>query len=178
MFLPRLLLLTILFLHLPPPLLKSLCPIRQPRLQIPPLVRPTIHFLHASFGGGGVGETHAHDTLGLRVEEDDVLDLAELGALLARVFDDVLGEFLVFLDLAESEHVLQDDDFVPAVRGGGQDGDVVFIPFCETSGVALVAAGGHDAQTFKQHSPVHLFGFLDDFLPVAVGGRAFPLCLL
>jgi hypothetical protein len=113
----------------PPALLEPLGAISHLRLQVPALVRTTVVLLDASLGGDGVGEANGNDACGLGIEQDDVLDFAELRALFASVFDDVFGQVFIFLELLQGEHVLEDDDFVPAVGSGGQDGDFVVVPF-------------------------------------------------
>ena len=100
-------------------LLESLGSVRHLRLQVPTLVGTAVHLLDAGLGGCAVGEANSDDTLGLGIEQDDVLDFAELGALLARVFLDVFDKVFVFLQFLEREHVLENDDFVPAVGSGG-----------------------------------------------------------
>jgi hypothetical protein len=119
----------LLLLMTPSALLEPLSPVRHLRLQVPALVRTTVVLLDASLGSDGVGEADSNDACGLGIEQDNVLDLAEFGALFASVFDDVFGQVFVFLELLQGEHVLEDDDFVPAVGSGGQDGDFVVVPF-------------------------------------------------
>jgi hypothetical protein len=117
----------------PSTLLEALGSVRDLRLQVPTLVGTAVHLLDASLRGCGVGEANGDDTLGLGIEQDDVLDFAELGALLASVLLDVFDEVFVFFDFLQGEDVLEDDDFVPAVGSGGDDGDLVLIPFCQAA---------------------------------------------
>ena len=124
---------THLLLLSPSTLLETLSPVRDLRLQVPTLVGTAVHLLNARLGGCGVGEANGDDTLGLGIEQDDVLDFAELGALLASVLLDVFDEVFVFFDFLQSEDVLEDDDFVPAVGSGGDDGDLILIPFCQAA---------------------------------------------
>jgi hypothetical protein len=117
----------------PSALLEPFSPVRHLRLQVSALVRTTVVLLDASLGGDGVGEADSDDACGLGIEEDNILDFAELGALFASVFDDVVGQVFVFLKLLQGKHVLEDDNFVPTIRSGGQDGDFVIIPFCQAT---------------------------------------------
>jgi hypothetical protein len=113
--------------------LETLSSVRDLRLQVTAFVGTAIHLLDARLGGCGVGEANGDDTLGLGIEQDDVLDFAELGALLASVLLDVFDEVFVFFDFLQGEDVLEDDDFVPAVGSGGDDGDLVLVPFCQAA---------------------------------------------
>ncbi len=124
---------THLLLLSPSALLETLSSVGDLRLQVPTLVGTAVHLLDARLGGCGVGEANGDDTLGLGIEQDDVLDFAELGALLTSVLLDVFDEVFVCFDFLQGEDVLEDDDFVPAVRSGGDDGDLVLIPFCQAA---------------------------------------------
>jgi hypothetical protein len=123
----------LLLLLTPPALLEPLSTISHLRLQVPALVRTTVVLLDASLGRDGVGETDSDDACGLGIEQHNILDFAELRALFASVFDDIVSQVLVFLELFESEHVFEDDDFIPAIGSGGQDGDLVVVPFCQAT---------------------------------------------
>lgn len=115
-------------------LLETLSSVRHLRLQVPALVGTAVHLLDAGLGGGAVGEANSDDTCRLGIEQDDVLDFAEFGALLASVFLDFFDEVFVFFDFLECEHVLENDDFVPAVGSGRDDGDIVLVPFGQAAG--------------------------------------------
>lgn len=130
-----------LLLLSPSALLETLSPVCDLRLQVPTLVGTAVHLLDASLRGCGVGEANGDDTLGLGIEQDDVLDFAELGALLASVLLDVFDEVFVFFDFLQGEDVLEDDDFVPAMGSGGDDGDLVLVPFCQAARRCMLVHG-------------------------------------
>lgn len=92
------------------------------------LVLATVHLCHTRPGSSRIGEADGHDAIGLCVEEYDVFDWAEFAAFLLRVFDNVFGEIGVLLELLGSEHVLEDDDLVPAIGCSGHDRDIVLVP--------------------------------------------------
>jgi hypothetical protein len=121
--------------------LETLGSVRDLCLQVPTLVGTAVHLLDASLRGCGVGEANGDDTLGLGIEQDDVLDFAELGALLASVLLDVLDKVFVFFDFLKGEDVLEDDDFVPAVGSGRDDGDLVLVPFCQAASRCVLVHG-------------------------------------
>ena len=125
---------THLLLLSPSTLLETLSPVRDLRLQVPTLVGTAVHLLDTGLGGGTVGEADSDDTCGLGIEQDDILDFAELGALLASVFFAFFDVLFVFFDFLECEHVLENDDLVPAVGSGRDDGDIILIPLCQATG--------------------------------------------
>jgi hypothetical protein len=131
-------LLLLIFLSRWPTLPEPLGTIRDPRLHKPAFKPTTMHLLDARLGSTAVTEADRDDAFGLSIEQYGVLDSAELEALLAYVSDDEFGHalllVLVLLQILGCEQVFEDDNFVPLIHSGGNDGDVVFIPIVEASG--------------------------------------------
>ena len=122
-----------------PTLAEPLGTICDPSLNEPAFKPTTMHLLDARLGSAPVAEADSNDSFRFGIEKYGVLDSAKLEALLAYVSDKEVGHafilvlVLVLLQILEREHVLEDNNFVPLIRSGGDDGDIVFIPIVEAS---------------------------------------------